>query len=127
MRNVTIRHEQTVLVVAWAVIQPLFQMLILAVIFGRFAGVKTGDVPYTMIVSAGLVPWTFSSNAVNAAGPSPITQQHSPAKIDFPRLFVPAATAGAYLVDMAIGLALYVVMLPFYRITPGWGLLAMPR
>jgi lipopolysaccharide transport system permease protein len=125
-RDVMIRYKQTVLGVAWAVIQPLFQMLIFTVIFGRFVGVKTGDVPYAMFVFAGLVPWTFFSNAVNAAGLSLIAQQHLLTKIYFPRLFVPAATAGAYLVDMAIGLALYAVMLPFYGIMPGWGLLAMP-
>jgi lipopolysaccharide transport system permease protein len=125
-RDVMIRYKQTVLGVTWAVIQPLFQMAVFTVIFGRFVGVKTGEIPYAMFVFAGLVPWTFFSNAVNAASLSLLTQQHLLTKIYFPRLFVPAATAGAYLVDMAISLALYGVMLPFFGIWPGWGILALP-
>jgi lipopolysaccharide transport system permease protein len=128
MRDVMIRYKQTVLGVAWAVIQPLFQMIVFTVIFGRFVGVQTGDarIPYSMFVFAGLVPWTFFSSAVNAASLSLLTQQHLLTKIYFPRLFVPAATAGAYLVDMAISLALYGLMLPFFGIWPSWGLLALP-
>ena len=128
MRDVMIRYKQTVLGVAWAVIQPLFQMIVFTVIFGKFVGVQTGDarIPYSMFVFAGLVPWTFFSNAVNAASLSLITQQHLLTKIYFPRLFVPAATAGAYLVDMAISLVLYGLMLPFFGLGPGWGLLALP-
>src|SRR4051794_23569552 len=45
-RDVMVRYKQTVLGVAWAVLQPLFTMLIFTLIFGRFAGVRTGDVPY---------------------------------------------------------------------------------
>ncbi len=128
MRDVMIRYKQTVLGVAWAVIQPLFQMVVFTVIFGRFVGVKTGDdqIPYAMFVFAGLVPWTFFSNAVNAASLSLLTQQHMLSKIYFPRLFVPAATAGAYLVDMLISLALYAAMMPFFGVGPRWGLLAVP-
>jgi lipopolysaccharide transport system permease protein len=128
MRDVMIRYKQTVLGVAWAVIQPLFQMIVFTVVFGGFVGVKTGDarIPYSMFVFAGLVPWMFFSNAVNAASLSLLTQQHLLTKIYFPRLFVPAATAGAYLVDMAISLVLYGLMLPFFGIWPGWGVLALP-
>ena len=126
MRDVMIRYKQTVLGVAWAVIQPVFTMIVFTVIFGQLVGVPSGDVPYPLFVFAALVPWTFFSNAVNAASLSLLTQQHLLTKIYFPRLFVPAATAGAYLVDMAISLALYGLMLPFFGIWPSWGLLALP-
>jgi lipopolysaccharide transport system permease protein len=126
LRDIRIRYKQTVLGVAWAVIQPVFTMVVFTVVFGRIVGVKTDDVPYPLFALAALVPWTFFTNAVAAAGLSLITQQHLLTKIYFPRLYVPAATVGGFLVDLAIGLALFGLLLPFYGRMPGWGILALP-
>ena len=67
-RDVKVRYKQTVLGAAWAVLQPLFTMLIYSAIFGRVAGIKTGDVPYPVFVFAGLIPWGFFASGVAAAG-----------------------------------------------------------
>src|SRR3954451_6556440 len=67
-RDVKVRYKQTVLGVAWAVLQPLFTMLIFTVIFGRFAGVPSGGLPYPVFVFAGLIPWTFFSTCIGFAG-----------------------------------------------------------
>jgi lipopolysaccharide transport system permease protein len=124
-RDLMVRYKQTVLGVAWAVIQPVFSMIVFTVIFGRLVGVKT-DVPYPLFVYAGLVPWTFFSNAVSGAALSLITNQNMLTKIYFPRLYVPASTVGGFLVDLAIGLSLFAVLMPIYHFSPGWGLLALP-
>lgn len=125
-RDIKVRYKQTVLGVAWAVIQPLLTMVVFTALFGRFPGVKTPGIPYALFVFAGLVPWTFFTNAVSGAGLSLVNQQQLLTKIYFPRLFVPAAVVGAYLVDLAIGLMLFAVLLPFYHFTPSWWVLALP-
>jgi lipopolysaccharide transport system permease protein len=126
VRDLKIRYKQTVLGVAWAVIQPLFTMIVFSVVFGRMVGIRTGDMPYPLFVLAGLVPWTFFANAVGGASISLLAHQNLLTKIYFPRLYVPAATVGGQVVDLGIGLALFAALMPFYGYAPGWGLLALP-
>ncbi len=115
MRDIRIRYKQTIFGVAWAILQPLATMLVMTLIFGNLAGVKPDGVPYPLFVFAGLVPWTFFANAVSSAGTSLLGQQQLLTKIYFPRLYVPASTVGAFLVDMAIGLALAFCLMPFFH------------
>ena len=126
IRDLKIRYKQTVLGVAWAVIQPVFTMIVFTIVFSKMAGIKTGEVPYPLFSFAALVPWTFFSNAVSGAGLSLLTHQNLLTKIYFPRLYVPASTVGGFLVDMAIGLSLFVFLMPFYHYGPSWSLLALP-
>ena len=124
-RDLMVRYKQTVLGVAWAVIQPVFTMVVFTVIFGQWSGVKT-DVPYPLFVYAALVPWTFFTSGVNGAGMSLVNNQNLMTKIYFPRLYVPASSVGGYLVDLCIGLTLFVFLMPFYHFGPSWNLLALP-
>ena len=127
MRDIKIRYKQTVLGVAWAVIQPLLTMVVFTFVFGKVAAVKPPPgIPYALFVFAGLVPWTFFTNAVSGSGLSLINQQQLLTKIYFPRIFVPAATAGAFLVDLLIGLLLFGLLLPIYHYTPSWAILTLP-
>lgn len=125
-RDVKIRYKQTVLGAAWAVLQPLFTMVIFTVIFGRFAGIPSEGVPYGLFVFAGLVPWTFFASGVAQAGQSLISQQQLLTKIYFPRLFVPTASVAVATVDMLISLAMFSALLAFYRFAPNWGVLLLP-
>ena len=126
LRDVKIRYKQTVLGVAWAVLQPLLTMLIFSIIFGRFAGVPSEGLPYPVFVFAGLIPWTFFSNGVAAAAQSLVNQQQLLTKIYFPRLFVPTASVMAFLVDLLISLGLYGIILAYYGIAPGWQIIFLP-
>ena len=121
-----VRYKQTVLGVAWAVLQPLFTMAIFTVIFGRFAKVPSEGLPYPVFVFAGLLPWMFFSTSIGFAGTSLIGQQHLLTKIYFPRLFVPTAVVCAYLVDLVITLSLYAMILAFYGIVPSWHVVFLP-
>ncbi len=93
-RDIKIRYKQTVLGVAWAVLQPVLTMLIFSVIFGRFAGIPSDGHPYPIFVYAGLLPWTFFSVSVTQASQSLLNQQHLLTKVYLPRLFLPAASVG---------------------------------
>lgn len=125
-RDVTIRYKQTVLGVAWAVLQPVFSMVVFTLIFGKFAKIPSEGVPYAVFVYAGLLPWTFFAQAVTNGGQSLVNQQHLLTKIYLPRLFVPTASIGSGLVDLAISIGVYAVVLVVYGVVPSWQCVFLP-
>jgi lipopolysaccharide transport system permease protein len=122
-RDVKVRYKQTSLGIAWTVIQPLFTMLVFTLIFGRLAGVPSDNIPYPLFAYAGLLPWTFFSNAVTTSGNSLVTSSHLITKVYFPRLIVPSAAVGAGLLDFAISFGLLILLMIYYKVTPTWHLL----
>ncbi|MGB2985700.1 MAG: ABC transporter permease [Phycisphaerae bacterium] len=125
-RDVKIRYKQTVLGIAWAVLQPVFSMAIFTIIFGRFAKIPSEGLPYAVFVYAGLLPWTFFGNGVTQSGLSLVNQQHLMTKVYFPRVFVPTASVGGGLVDLAISFVVYAFILLCYGVTPSWGVIYVP-
>src|ERR1700742_4956372 len=125
-RDVKVRYKQTALGAAWAILQPLFMMVIFTIFFGRLAGVDSGGIPYPLFALAGLVPWTFFSNAITQSGNSLVGSSHLITKVYFPRLIVPAAAMLAGLVDFALAFGLFVVMMVYYSVVPTMHLLFLP-
>lgn len=125
-RDVKVRYKQTVLGAAWAIIQPLFTMLIFTLFFGRLAGVPSDNVPYPVFVYAGLLLWTFFSNALANSGNSLVGNQNLLTKVYFPRIIIPAATVGAGLVDLAIGFLVLIGLMIYYGVGLTWGMLLIP-
>lgn len=125
-RDVKVRYKQTVLGVAWAVLQPVFGMVVFTAIFGGLAKMPSDGMPYAVFVYAGLLPWTFFSNAVTQAGQSLISQQHLLTKVYFPRLFVPVSATGAGLLDLAISFGVYACVMAAYRTAPSWQIVFVP-
>lgn len=126
LRDFRVRHQQTLLGAAWAILQPLLQMSLLTLVFGRLARLDSDGHPYALFVLAALLPWIYFANAVSAASGSLIGAAPVIRRIYFPRIFLPLAATGALLVDVLIGLALLVAVLP--AVGPGVGvrLLAVP-
>jgi lipopolysaccharide transport system permease protein len=120
-RDVSVRYKQTVLGVAWAVLQPVFTMLIFTVIFGHLAKMPSQGIPYPLFVYAGLLPWLFLSGSVMGASQSLVNQQALLTKIYLPRLYVPASAIGGGLVDLGVSFVVLVGLMFWYGVTPGWG------
>jgi len=127
-RDVKVRYKQTLLGVAWAVIQPLFTMLIFTLFFGKLAGIdaRTDGIPYPLFAYAGLLPWTFFSNAVTNSGNSLVGSANLITKVYFPRMIVPAAAVGAGLVDLAVAFVMLVALMIYYRVPPTPNILMLP-
>jgi lipopolysaccharide transport system permease protein len=125
-RDVKVRYKQTALGAAWAILQPLFMMIIFTIFFGRLAGIDSGGIPYPLFALAGLVPWTFFSNAITASGNSLVGSANLISKVYFPRLIVPAAAMLAGLVDFALAFLLFCVMMIYYRVAPTLHVLFLP-
>lgn len=125
-RDIKVRYKQTLLGAAWAVIQPLFTMLVFALFFGKLAGMPSDDIPYPLFAYAGLLPWTFFSNAVTNSGNSLVGNSNLITKVYFPRMIIPMASVGSGLVDFAIAFALLVVLMFYYGIGLSLSILMLP-
>jgi homopolymeric O-antigen transport system permease protein len=125
-RDVKVRYKQTALGAAWAILQPLFMMIIFTLFFGRLAGVDSAGVPYPLFALAGLVPWTFFANAITASGNSLVGSAHLITKVYFPRLIVPAAAMLAGLVDFLLAFSILCAMMLYYRVALTAQILFLP-
>lgn len=117
-RDVKVRYKQTALGVAWAIIQPLFTMIIFTLFFGKLAGIEaqTGGIPYPIFAYAGLLPWTFFSNALATSGNSLVGSANLITKVYFPRMIIPGAAVAAGLVDFAIAFLILVALMFYYGV-----------
>jgi lipopolysaccharide transport system permease protein len=125
-RDVKVRYKQTALGAAWAILQPLFMMLIFTIFFGRLAGVASAGIPYPLFALAGLVPWTFFANAITASGNSLVGSANLITKVYFPRLIVPAAAMLAGLVDFLLAFGLLVILMFYYHVAITIQILFLP-
>jgi len=114
-RDVKIRYRQTLLGGAWALLQPFIAMLIFSFIFNRLAHVQSDGPPYKLFAYAGLVPWTFFSASVTQSSNSLIANHQLVSKVYFPRIFIPLGSVLALLLDLALSLCLFAVMMIYYR------------
>ncbi len=119
-RDLKVRYKQTALGVAWAIIQPVFTMLIFTLFFGKLAGVPSDGVPYPVFVYAGLLVWTFFANAVTNSGNSLVGNSNLLTKVYFPRMIIPGAAIAAGLVDFLIAFLILVGLMIYYRVSVTW-------
>src|SRR5215470_17529645 len=125
-RDVKVRYKQTLLGATWAVIQPLFAMLIFTLFFGRLAGIPSDGIPYPLFAYAGLLPWMFFSNAVTNSGNSLVGSANLITKVYFPRMIIPGAAVAAGLVDLIVAFTILVVLMIYYGVGATWNLLMLP-
>ncbi len=125
-RDLKVRYKQTLLGAAWAIIQPLFTMIIWTIFFGILAKIPSDGIPYPLFAFAGLVPWTFFSNAVNHSGNSLVGSANLITKVYFPRMIIPGAAVAAGLVDMAVAFGMLVVLMIYFRVALTLNVLMLP-
>lgn len=125
-RDLKVRYKQTVLGVAWVIMQPLLTTLIFTVFLGKLARVPSDNIPYPLFAYAGLLLWTFFSSAVTHTGNSLIGSAQLITKIYFPRMLIPGAAVGARLVDFAIAFTLLIGLMVYYGVGATRSMLMLP-
>jgi len=125
-RDVKVRYKQAAFGAAWAIIQPLFTMLIFTFFFGRMANIPNGGIPYPLFFYTTLVAWTYFAGTLGQAGNSLVSNSSLITKIYFPRILLPASSALSGLLDLGVGSSFLVVMMLYYRITLSWKILFWP-
>ncbi len=125
-RDIKVRYKQTVLGAAWAVIQPVMLMVVFSIFFGRLAGMPSDGFPYPIFAYCALLPWTFFANALSSSANSVLGSSNLISKVYFPRLIVPLASIGSWLVDFLIAALILLGLMVYYDV--GWtlNLLAVP-
>jgi len=118
LKDIKARYAQSVIGVGWAIIQPLFFMLVFTVIFGKLAKIDSEGVPYQVFSFTALVPWTFFSNAMADSANSLSGNLSLITNIYIPRIMIPlSATIGKF-IDFLISFCILLVLLLFYSYLP---------
>ena len=125
-RHIKVRYAQSAIGIGWAVVQPLFYMLVFTVVFGRLARIQSDGAPYAVFAFTALVPWTYFANAVSEGAASLIVNANMISKIYFPRLILPMSIVVARLADFAIALVILAALMAWYHIIPGERIAILP-
>ena len=125
-RDIKVLYAQTILGFAWAILNPLIQIVVFTIIFGRVAGLDTGPVPYFLFSALAIIPWTYMSDAMTSSSQSLVGGSGMLGKIYFPRLIFPLTPVIAKLVDFCISLSLLILIMIYYKVVPTFQLVFLP-
>lgn len=125
-RDIKVRYKQTVLGASWAIIQPLFTMLIFNVFFGKLAKMPSDGIPYPVFTFVALVPWTFFANGLSQASNSLVGSANLIKKVYFPRLVVPISSVISGTLDFMLGFIVLIGIILFYGIVPTSNIIYVP-
>jgi lipopolysaccharide transport system permease protein len=125
-RQVKVRYAQSAIGIGWAIIQPLFSMVLFTVVFGLLAKLPTDGAPYALFSLAAVLPWTYFSNAVTDGVASLVGEVNMLRKIYFPRIMLPMSAVVAKLVDFGIAAVMMIMLMAIYRQPLTLNILWMP-
>ena len=117
-RDLKVRYKQTVIGVAWVILQPLMTMGVFTIFFGRLAKLPSEGLPYPVFYFAALVPWTYFAQALQNCTTIVVSNQQVITKVYFPRLVLPLAAVCSGLLDFVIGFAVMIILTLSFGIHP---------
>jgi lipopolysaccharide transport system permease protein len=125
-RDVKVKYKQTVLGALWAIIQPLFSMVVFTIFFGKLAKMPSDGIPYPVFSYAALVPWTYFTGALSSSSYCLVGNSNLLTKVYFPRVAIPVASVLAGLIDFFIASILLGGVMIYYQIPFTWELIFWP-
>ena len=125
-RDIQVLYKQAALGIAWAIIQPVFAVIVFSVIFGRVAQMPSDGIPYPVFAFAAVLPWTYFAEAVRRGGTGLVSDSDLVRKVYFPRLIIPLAGVIAPLLDFLIAFVILLGVMIWFGVMPSWRLLAVP-
>lgn len=126
MRDLQVLYKQALLGAGWAILQPVFAVIIFSIIFGYIVKMPSEGVPYPLFAFAGVLPWTYFAEAVRRSGTGLVTDAELVRKVYFPRLIMPLANVISPLVDFCIAFVVLLIVMAFFGIAPSWKMLVIP-
>ena len=125
-RDIKVRYKQTVLGVAWIVLQPVVSIVVFSLLFGGLLKVPSGDVPYPIFAYAALLPWNYFASSLSRSSTSVVGSAHLITKVYFPRLVIPIAGVFSGLVDFAIAFLVLIGLMVYYGVAPTMAVVWLP-
>lgn len=125
-RDIKAMYAQTILGFSWAILHPLTNIVIFAIIFGKLAKLPTDGIPYILFSSVAIIPWIYISPSISTSSQSLVSASGMLGKIYFPRLIFPIAPVLSKLVAFGISILIIFCVMLYYRVVPTWNLLLLP-
>jgi len=125
-RGIKVMYAQTILGFSWAILQPLIQIVIFTIIFGKVAKVSTEGIPYVLFSTVAIIPWTYMSQSMSGSSQSLVSGQSMLGKVYFPRFIFPLTPVLSHLVDFGIAMLIIIGVMLYYSVVPTWNLLLFP-
>jgi len=125
-RDIKVRYKQTILGVAWAIIQPFFTMVVFSLFFGKLAGVPSDEIPYPIFSYTALVPWSFFANGLSQSTNSLVGSANLVTRVYFPRLALPVSAVLSGSIDFFLAFTVLLGMMLFYGIMPTAAVVWLP-
>ena len=125
-RDIKVLYAQTIMGFSWAILQPLVQIVMFTVIFGKVASLPTDGIPYFLFSTVAIIPWTYMSSAMSGSSLSLVSGKAMLGKVYFPRIIFPLTSILSKLVDFSISLLIVVAVMLYYKVTLTTNLLYLP-
>jgi lipopolysaccharide transport system permease protein len=126
LRDITVLYKQTILGFFWAVLNPVFQMVVFSVIFGKLASISSDGIPYPIFSFAAILPFNYFSQSLSGASASLVGTANVFTKIYFPRILIPLTPVLSKLADFFIAFLILICMMIYYGITPNANIVFLP-
>ena len=125
-RDIKVIYAQTIFGFAWAIFNPLIQIIVFTIIFGNIAKISTDGIPYVLFTTLGVIPWTYMSQSMSASSQSLVSGKSMLGKIYFPRLIFPFSSLLSKLVDFGISMGIVLCVMVYFQVSPSWNLMYLP-
>ena len=125
-RDIKVIYAQTIFGFAWAIFNPLIQIIVFTIIFGNIAKISTDGIPYVLFTTLGVIPWTYMSQSMSASSQSLVAGKSMLGKIYFPRLIFPFSSLLSKLVDFGISMGIVLCVMVYFQVSPSWNLMYLP-
>lgn len=122
-RELKVRYKQAVIGAGWAIIQPIFMVVVFSIIFGNFAKIPSDSVPYPLFAFTAVLPWAYFAESLRRGSTCLVDDSDLIRKIYFPRLILPLAAVTIPLVDFALAFLVLVALFLWYGVMPSWNMI----
>lgn len=125
-KDIFTKYSQSILGVGWAIIQPMFNMLVFTLVFGHLAKINSDGVPYSIFSYTALVPWTYFSGSLSSSSNSLVGSSSILKKVYFPRVLIPLAPVFARLIDFTISFTILILMMIYFKFSFNFKFIFIP-
>jgi lipopolysaccharide transport system permease protein len=124
--DLKVRYKNSIFGFAWSLLNPLFLMVVLSVVFTVAFERATPVENFPAFLIVGLIAWNFTSSSLSRAVNSVIENKQLVNKVFFPREVIPVSVVLANFVHFVLAIPVLVVILMILGVMPTLKILLLP-
>lgn len=113
------RYKRALFGVGWAVVVPLVQAAVLAVVFSRALKFGGPTVNYPLYILSGVLAWSYFSGSLTQGSTAIVDGSELTEKVWFPRAMLPIVPSMSNFVGLCASMLALIVLLPLLGVLPG--------